>query len=197
MATRDRIKNRNDARYLKVQVALDKVFGKHIKCGHVASLQVKEVAQEAKVFESTFYDHHHNLDDAMRHMNTKMDRDIKVLVREAEQTKCSLEVTYTKLLFFVAKNKDYYDVIVARKLAAPLCTIMEKTKSLIIKDWTKRSARSLKEEKVEKSFCNLMWEFCGEIWWWGVKYKFAESEISVITKRLINATNDAYAEAWK
>lgn len=180
-----RVKNRNDTRYLNVQKVIDRVLGKFVKRGHVASLKVSEVTDDANIFASTFYDHHKNLDAAMEHLNHKMQQELDQLVREATETKCSLMIFYTKLLYLIAKNKNYYDIAIKTENIGIIMMAIKSVKPFVLKEW---HTRAKKEQ--EKKFFALSWQISEEIWWWGEQYNFDDSKITKLAKRLLNLTKN-------
>ena len=178
-----RVKNRNDTRYLNIQKTIDRVLGKFVKHGHVASLKVSEVTDSANIFASTFYDHHKNLDAAIRHLNHKMKRELDQLTKEATENKCSLIVFYTKLLYLIAKNKNYYDIAIKTENIGIIMMAIRTAEPFVIKEW---SARTKKEQ--EDKFFVFSWRAVEEIWWWGEQYNFDEEKIAKLASRLVGLT---------
>ena len=176
-----RVQNKNDPRYLNIQKTIDRVLGKHIKRGHVACLKVSEVTNDADIFASTFYDHHKNLDDAIRHLNNKMEKELKQLTKETLEMHCSLEVYYSKLLYFISKNKNYYDIAIKTHNIGIIMIAIESAKSFVIEKWPHKNS--------DYKFYVLSWQICSEIWWWGEKEHFAEEKLGRLVKRFSTYTN--------
>lgn len=179
-----RVQNRNNPRYLKVQKAIDKVLGKFIKRGHVACLKVSEVTNDANIFVSTFYDHHKNLDDAIKYLNNKMKKELNQLVKETSETHCSLEIYYSKLLYFISKNKNYYDIAIKTNNIGIIMMAIESAKTFVIEKWPGKT-----DKEKDYKFYVLSWQICSEIWWWGEKEYFAEEKLGRLVRRLSTYTN--------
>lgn len=178
-----RVQNRNNTRYLNVQKAIDRVLGKFIKSGHVACLKVSEVTNDAGIFVSTFYDHHKNLDDAIRHLNNKMEKELEQLTKEAIEVHCSLMVFYAKLLFFINKNKEYYSVAIETKNIGIIMMAINSTRQFALKEWSTKT-----DKEKESKFYILSWRICMEIWRWGEKEHFREDKIEKLARKLVNHT---------
>ncbi|MBQ3469393.1 hypothetical protein IJH16_00235 [Candidatus Saccharibacteria bacterium] len=191
---RKRVKNLNDRRYLKTQKAIDKATRKFIRDGHIAGIKVAEVSKEAKIYTSTFYEHHLDMDEVITQMDERMAAGLAKIVSEMEGTDYSLRILYSKMLFYIHKNKDYYGIVVKQKVAAPLILITEVAKPKILKVWKKESRVKLSDDDLEKILTILEWENCGVVWWWGEKYKFADKKIGSIAKRMTILTNKVYRE---
>ena len=130
------IKNRNDARFLKVQEKLEHALAKFLRKNYVARLCVPDLSREAKVWDSTFYDHYDNLDDAITQFNHKYDEDIKILRHEVARQKCNLEIAYAKILNFIYKKRDYYRTGFRCQNPTPIFSIITIFRPIIMKGWS-------------------------------------------------------------
>lgn len=181
-----RVKNKNDTRYLKVQEKLERVIGRLIRRGKLAKLQVHEVSSEAGIYVSTFYDHFKNMDVAITQLDSKMSVSLTALCKEAEETGCSLEVTFSKILYFIQKNAEYYDMVTHRMNAVPLVQIVEIFRPLLCRYWRRFSAA-----ENARIFQLYAWEFSGLIYYWGQQEKFDSAKIPEYSKRLARLTKTA------
>lgn len=183
---KERVKNRKDQRYLNVQERFDRALGKFLKRGRIARLQITEVSKEAKVYDSTFYDHYHHMDAAFEQFNNKHKENLKELYKEIKSQKLSLEITFSKILFFVYKNREYYDAVLYHKNITPLFQIAETFRPLITKKW-----RNYGEKVNERNFQLFAWEFYSLIYFWGTTENFHQSEISKHAKNLAKLAETA------
>jgi len=180
------IKNRKDARYLKIEQRFQSSIGKFFKRGKLASLQASKISNDINVYPSTFYDHYKHLDDAFNKFERQMGPDLKALKKES--TNLSLENTYRKILFFIFKNQKYYDAILTRKDATPFLQIVEIFRPVLCRQWSNYS-----ENLNEQIFQIFAWEFCGVICHWGTKGKFSQDEIDYYAIKLAKLTKTACA----
>ncbi|MBQ3352601.1 hypothetical protein IJG91_03030 [Candidatus Saccharibacteria bacterium] len=180
-----RVKNKNDPRYINIQKNIDRVLGRFVKHGHIANLKVSEVTSDADIFISTFYDHHKNLDAAIKHLNEKMKNELSELAKETLEMHCKLEVYYPKLLHFINKNKNYYDISIKTGNVSIIMMAINSARPFVMDKWPGRTS----EEKIYK-FYILSWRVCTEIWWWGEKYKFGEEKIDKLTQKLLSHTTE-------
>lgn len=134
------------------------------------------------------------MDEVITQMDERMAAGLAKIVSEMEGTDYSLRILYSKMLFYIHKNKDYYGIVVKQKVAAPLILITEVAKPKILKVWKKESRVKLSDDDLEKILTILEWENCGVVWWWGEKYKFADKKIGSIAKRMTILTNKVYRE---
>lgn len=179
---RDRTKNYSDLRYKKAQSAIDRVLGRFVKKGHVAGLKVSEISKAAKINKSTFYDHHSTLDDAIFHLDYKMQTDLEKIYQETLETNCSLSVLYHKILYFICKHKNYYDIAIKTGDHTPFLVAIEISKPFVLKNWSKVKNK-------ERAFTLFEWHICGILWWWGKNDHFSERKIRNLAKELVALAN--------
>ncbi len=180
---KSRVKNRNDKRYIKVQAAIDAVLEKFIRHGHVAGMNITEVSKEANIFKSTFYDHHASLDEAISHLDTQARSDLKQILRETEETKCSLEMLYYKIVYFICKNKEYYIGMVKNGNIRPILIVTTVIKPLVVKNW-----RFKRQDKIDERYRVVEWKICGIIWYWGVNDNFSENNARKVVAEMVRAS---------
>lgn len=180
------IENRDDPRFKNIQERIDKAILYYMKKGRIACLQVKDVSALAQIYNSTFYNHFLNFDDAYSRLESKMLPRLKVLQKEVTDADISLENIYRKILFFVYKYQEYYGTMLFRKYATPLLQIPETFRPNIKKGWS-----NYNKELNEQIFQIFSWEFCGVIYNWGLEEKFDQTKIDYYAKKLTKLTKSA------
>ena len=169
---------------MRTQNAIDRAVRNFVKRGHLAGIKVSEVSRAAKIYKSTFYNHHPDLDEVIIKMNQKMTAGLEQVMRESSMADCSLRSLYTKMLLYVYKNRDYYEMVIKCQAAAPLNAITEIATPKILETWQAGSRRKITDLELEKKMVILKWENSGILWWWGEKHKFTDKKITSTAKRM-------------
>ena len=180
------IKNRNDVRFLKVQEKLEHALAKFLRKNYVARLCVPDLSREAKVWDSTFYDHYDNLDDAITQFSHKYDSNIKDLRHEVSRQNCSLEIAYAKILHFIYKNRDYYRTSFRCQNPTPIFSIITIFRPIIMKGWS-----NFNLDLLEFCFRILTAEVYAVIGFWGTKEKFNKDRISYYANYLARLSQNS------
>lgn len=183
---KNKIKDTNNPRYIKVEEQLDTEIGRQLRMGHLARLNVPDISRKAKVWKSTFYNHFLHLDDALRHFNHKMKPNLKQLAKETQADNYSLEVAFNKILFFVYNNDKYYKTIVYCNDLVPILEIAKTFRPIITKGWSNYG-----EELTEKSFIIFSWEMGSLIYYWGSQEKFDKAKIAEHARYLTRLASNA------
>ena len=184
---KDLIRNRKDKRYVENQDRLECAIGKFLKSGWLSRMKVPAVSNEAKVWESTFYDHYIHMDEAINMYFHKMDPKLKSLAAEVCDHKiCNthkninyLETVFFRILYFVYQNRDYYDVIIGQGYTNSLIRIPEDFRPVIERGWSNYG-----DQIQEKCFCLFSWEFGGLVYYWGYYENFDYDRIGRYVKEL-------------
>ncbi len=193
---KEKIKNKTDKRFTETRDRFDKVIGKYLKLGWVSRLNTPIVSNEARVWDSTFYNHYNHMDEAIDLFFHKMDPDLKCL---AEENGCtcekrldlpidgpSLEAIFFKILYFIYQNRGYYEVIIERGNSNALIKIAEVFRPIIAEGWSNYGA-----ETDEKCFCVFSWELSGVLYYWGSFENFDFDRISQHARELTRLARNA------
>ena len=174
-----RVKNQEDQRYLIIQKRFELALGKFLRLGRVSRLNVADLSHEAKVWKSTFYDHFVHVDQAIEYFQHMMRPKIEELHTEASNEQCSMEIMFYKILFFIWRNQDYYNVMIYRQNPVAILEIAEIFKWEICKSWSKFG-----KAKEERCFQIFAWEMSGLICYWGKSEKFDRRKIDRLVHEL-------------
>lgn len=184
---KSRVKNTNDLRYQNTQRRLNKVIERYVRQRRITRLKAKVISYVAKVNVSTFYDHYGNIEDALNYVDNRMKEELKNLKKEINATReDDLQKIYVRILHFIYKNKDYYEMITYRKNQFSLQQITEIFRPIICQKWNK-----YKDADIEMIFQIFAWEFSGVVYCWAQNDKFNEHRIVYYAKKLEKLTNTA------
>lgn len=176
----------SDVRFLLVEERLFRVLGGFLKRGRVAGLGVPDVATKAKVWDSTFYDHFKNMDDAIYRYDHRHDEAIKKLRMEIEDERLSMELAFCRILHFISKNKDYYSTHLARQNPVPFFSIAKTFRPVFACGWS-----NFGREKYDLCFKIFCGEMYGVIYFWGDSEKFDRDKITKHATYLCHLTKNA------
>ena len=129
------ISNCQDPRFKNVEKRLFNAIGYALRHGNIAGIGIPELSSRAKVWDSTFYDHFKNVDDALERYNHCHDVAIKKLRDEIAKEHISTETAILKLLYFIKKHKNYYHTVLYRQNPIPIFSISKIFSPLITKSW--------------------------------------------------------------
>ena len=174
---KDLIKNTNDKRYVETQNQLERAIGKYLKMGWLSRINTPVISNEAKVWNSTFYNHYIHMDEAIDVFFHKMEPDLRNLAKETFGQ--NLEIVFYKILYFIYQNREYYEVIVRKGYSQVLTKIAVIFQPVIERGWSNYGM-----EDEEKYFCIFSWEFCGVLYYWGCFENFDYDQIDQHTKEL-------------
>ncbi|MBQ3271096.1 hypothetical protein IJH10_00630 [Candidatus Saccharibacteria bacterium] len=179
-------KNCTDIRFLKVQERFFDALGKTLHEGTLAKTGVAGLAGKAKVWDTTFYDHFRNLDDAIKQYDHRHDEEIKNLRDDILCTCPTMEYTFTKILVFIKSNKKYYKAHLERQNPAPFFSIAKIFRPILARSWSFYG-----RDQFDLCFRMFSGEFYGIIHFWGESEKFNESKINGHVARLIRLAQNA------
>lgn len=183
---KERIKNRNNPRYLITHRRYLVALGKLLRRGKFSRIGVKELSKRTRVWKSTFYDHFIHMDDAIEQFWHEKNPELKQLAAEIAERDLTLRKIYTRILVFIYHNREYYDVIVSCRNYISLREILEIFRPLISTKWSRYESK-----KIEYAFTILTWEFAGEIFYWGKIEKFDFNKILKHSQRLARLSENA------
>ncbi len=181
---KSRVKNKSDPRYICVQDRFNKIIEQLIRKGRLMKTRAKGISRKANVNPSTFYDHYRGMDDALKYVCIRMEKELRKIKKEVGDS-CDLGIVYLKIFYFIWKNKDYYGTMIHYKMDLPLVRIMEIFRPIICRKW-----RHYSQTHIEQSFRILCGEFCGIISYWGQKEKFDDGRISHYVKKMTLLSQD-------
>ncbi|MBQ3325684.1 hypothetical protein IJG79_00840 [Candidatus Saccharibacteria bacterium] len=185
---KSRVKSIQDPRYINIQKRFNKIIEGFICRGQIMKLQVKIITTRANVSPSTFYDHYKDMDEAIFYANHRMEKELTCLKEEIiSGNQCDLEIVYMKILFFIYKNRDYYEMATTCKNTLPLSQIMDTFQSIVCDKW-----RCLDREKLDWIFQIYVSEFTGIIIYWGQEEQFKKTKIHHYAKALARLNKTAY-----
>lgn len=180
------IENCTDTRFLKVEERLFDALGETLRKGAVVKTGVTGLANKAKVWDTTFYDHFRNLDDAIRRYDHRHDEEIKDLRDDVLCTCPTMEFTFTKILSFIKNNKKYYKAHLKRQNPAPFFSIAKIFRPILARSWSYYG-----RDQFDLCFRMFSGEFYGIIHFWGETEKFDETKIKGHVTRLIRLSQNA------
>lgn len=189
---KDLIKNRKDKRYTEKQERLECAIGKLLKLGWISRLKTSKVSNAADVRNSTFYNHYSHMDEAIDSYFHKMDLELRVLAEELlepeygpkpksdkNRESVDLEFVFFRILYFVYRNRKYYEVIIGQGYSQALMRIAEPFQQAIKQGWSNYGI-----ETEDKCFCVFSWELGGVLYYWGSFENFDYDRIPRYAKRL-------------
>lgn len=182
---KSRVKDINDPRYKNIQNRFDEIIEGYIKRGQIMKLKVRLVSARARVNPSTFYNHYTDMDEAVSYSNYRMYQDLNLLKSEIG-TGRDLEVVYMKILFFVYKNRRYYDMVTRHQNIQPLTQIIDIFRPLICEKWQR-----YKDSDIKRIFLIYQSEFAGVIMYWAQSEQFKKSRIHFYAKELTRLSQTA------
>ena len=166
------LKKCNDQRFLRVQERLFNAIGHFLKRNTIASVGVTGLSSRAKIWDSTFYDHFRNMDDAIQKYNHRHDKAITELRDEVQGSQISMELTMLKILRFIKKHKNYYGICINRQNLIPFFSIAKIFRPIFTQSWSNYG-----REKFDLCFKIFCGELFGVICYWGCSEKFDDSKI--------------------
>ena len=184
---KDRVKNRKDPRYLKVQERLDRALGKFIRKGRVSRLTIPELTTEASTYKSTFYDHFRHMDAAFEQLNHKYKKQLEALRKEIAETHVTdQELIYSKILFFIHNNREYYSTMIFCHNPVPFLEAISTFRVILSKTWSNYGG-----ELNDYIFHLFSWEASSVIVYWGQKDHFYKSKIPEYAEKLAKLSQNA------
>lgn len=166
------LKGCNDGRFLRVEERLFRTLGYFLKHNLIGSINVSSLTTRAKVWQSTFYDHFKNIDDALICYDHRYDAAILKIRKEIEDEKCNLETAIMRLLFFIYKHKSYYGVCLHRQDLVPIFSMAKIFRPIFSEKWS-----NFGREKYDLCFKIFCGELYGVIYYWGNVEKFNQEKI--------------------
>lgn len=177
----------NDQRFLRVQERIFSALGQFLYHENFASITVPKLSQKAHIWSSTFYDHFHNINDAIIQYEHLYDQAIETLRDESSANSLSIEYSITKILYFINKHKDYYANCLRRQNFLPFFSIAKTFRPLLTRNWSNYG--HAKNDLSFKIFCG---ELSGVIFFWGESEHFDGTKIvqhaNYLTRLAKNAT---------
>lgn len=184
---KDRVKNRKDPRYLKTQERLDSALGRFIRKGRIFRLTIPELSRGAEINKATFYDHFRHMDAAFSQLNYKYKEQLEQLRKEVTETNLSdLELIYSKILFFIYNNREYYSTMIYCRNAIPFIDIITIFRVVLTRTWSNYGS-----EVNSYLFHLFSWEAASVIVYWGKKERFSKSKINDYAKKLAKLSQNA------
>lgn len=183
---KERVKSREDPRYVSVQRRYMKTIGKFLKRGHVSRLQIKELSEKSNVWKSTFYDHFAHMDDAISQFLHAKKPELEELYVALGTEQLSLTKIYKRILIFIYQNREYYDAILACGNYIALEDIINIFGPTISRGWSNYA-----DDKTARAMIIFSLEFAGEIYFWGQKEQFDFDKISGHAKALAKLSENA------
>lgn len=180
------LKSCNDGRFLRVEERLFRTLGYYLRHDLAASVGVSELANRAKIWKSTFYDHFKNMDDAINKYNHRFDRDIKKLCNEIIDMHIDIEPAILKILYFINKHKSYYSTCIHRQNLIPIFSIAKICRPIFAKNWS-----NFGREKFDFCFKIFSGELFGVIYYWGDCERFDDKKIKTYAIYLSNLAKNA------
>ena len=180
---KDLIKNKKDKRYIKTQSKFELAIGKFLDLGWISRLTTPRISNEAGVWASTFYDHYEHMDEAISAFSNKMEPGLRRLAKEADTIdgETKLEIIFSKILYFIYQNREYYKIILRLGYAKTLLRIIEPFWEIVEEGWSNYG------ESIRLKCFNLFaWEMCGILHYWGVSENFDFDMIGRHAKSLSN-----------
>lgn len=182
---KSRVKRVDDPRYKNTQNRFNRVIENFVRRGQMMKLRASIVCTRAKVNPSTFYNHYSNMDEAVDYMNSRMMDELKSLKIELGD-KPDLEIVFLKVLFFIYKNRDYYEISTHCKNVLPLAQIADIFRPEICQSW-----RHYKKEEINRIFQIYKGEFAGLIIYWGQSDHFKKIKIPCYARKLARFSKTA------
>ena len=184
---KQRVKNRKDPRYLKVQERLDSALGRFIRIGRTHRLTIPELSKAASTYKTTFYDHFHHMDAAFEQLNHKYKEQLEQLRKETVSTNIAdLEALYSRLLYFIYNNHEYYSTMIYCHNAIPFLEMISIFRIPIIRKWSNYGG-----EANDYAFQIFSWEASAIIIYWGKKERFSKSKLPSYAKKLAKLSQNA------
>lgn len=162
---KERLKNRQDPRYLAIHKRYLQAVGKSICRGKMSRMKIKELSDSARVWKSTFYDHFLHMDDAIDQFWHAKDAELTKLRRSLGNV--NIEKIISRILFFIYRNRDYYYVAVKKENPLPLKRIVEIFRDNIAQSWS-----CYEKDVMQRCMMIFEWEFAAAICYWGKYEKF-------------------------
>ena len=180
------LKNCNDGRFLSVEERLFRALGYFLKRNSIGSINISDLTRKAKVWKSTFYNHFKSIDDALTRYDHKYDNDILKLRQELEAENCNPRTAIMRLLFFISKHKNYYEICLHRQNPIPIFSITKIFCPIFTKNWS-----HFNHEKFDLCFKIFSGELYGIIYHWGNSEHFDRQKIKTHAVYLNNLAKNA------
>ena len=180
------LKSCNDSRFICVRERFFRALGHFLKRDKIVSITISDLAEKARVWDSTFYDHFENMDDAIRQYNHYYDEDIRKLREEILGEHLTTKIAIQKMLCFIRKHEDYYSTHLHRQNPVPFFTMAKIFRPVFARGWS-----NFGRKKFDLGFKIFCGEMFGVIYFWGESENFDESKISEHATRLYSLTQNA------
>lgn len=181
---KERLKNRQDPRYLAIHKRYLRAIGKSICCGKISRMKIKELSDGANVWKSTFYDHFLHMDDAIEQFWHAKDGELLRLKQSLGNI--DVEKIISKILLYVYRNRDYYYVAAKKENPAPFKKIVEVFCDTFGQSWSRYD-----ETVMQRCMMIFSWEFSAAICYWGKYEKFDFDRIPARARELVRLCRNA------
>ena len=144
-------------------------------------IQVRELCRRAEVSSPTFYRHYSSVDDAVQQIESELV--VRFAARLGNLNDMQTGRALTQMLFYVARNQDYFELVLARGNVRVIVEMLNVLKPVLMRSWPNYGCAELAR----------MWRtYCGAavgviVDWAKVGFKTAEIEnyvrhLTVITE---------------
>ena len=165
--------NCNDGRFKRVEERIFKAIGYFLRRDQVTSIEITGLAKKATIWSATFYDHFRNMDDALHKYYHRHDKSMKLLFKEISDKNATVEVAFSKILYYICKHKSYYKTYLHRQNISPILEISKIFRPVLARTWSNYG-----REKFDLAFKIFSGELFGVIYYWGDMENFDETKIS-------------------